>query len=225
MKILELFKGTGSFGKSCDPSDEIISVDIMKKFKPTFCGDVKNFDYKKYKWFDMIWTSPPCTEFSVALRTRPRNIPKGMENVRLSFEIINHFKNINPKLKWIMENPKGELRKQPLMKNVPMVTTSYCKYGTPYKKPTDFWYGGFDLELRNECSVRGGFCKGINIQTRKNKNGKDYISRRHQCCLCRGGFEKKEGTGGGGEPKGCNKNMKYHIPTELCDSFYNQIKL
>ena len=124
-----------------------------------------------------------------------------------------------------MENPQGELRKQPLMKKYKKVDTSYCKYGTPYRKITNFWYDGFDLELLPKCSKIGGYCKTIIEREKETKSGKKYISRIHECSLCRGGFEKKEKTGNGIEPKGCNKKLKYHIPEKLCQSFYNQIKL
>ena len=48
MKLLELFKGTGSIGKvfkEVHTEGEIYSVDILKKYDPTFCGDIMDFDY------------------------------------------------------------------------------------------------------------------------------------------------------------------------------------
>ncbi len=48
MKLLELFKGTGSVGKvfkELYPNGDVVSVDILKKYSPTFCGDIMDFDY------------------------------------------------------------------------------------------------------------------------------------------------------------------------------------
>ncbi len=45
MKILELFSGTGSVGKAF-PNDEVISVDIDNRYKPTHLISIFDFDYK-----------------------------------------------------------------------------------------------------------------------------------------------------------------------------------
>lgn len=44
MRLLELFCGTKSVSKvfECDS----ISIDIIKKYKPTYCEDILIFDYK-----------------------------------------------------------------------------------------------------------------------------------------------------------------------------------
>ena len=68
MKILELFKGTGSISKfyKDNKNVEIISLDILEKYNPTICCDIMEFDYKIYKQgeFDIIWASPECMIFS-----------------------------------------------------------------------------------------------------------------------------------------------------------------
>ena len=78
MKLLELFKGTGSVGKvfkQVHPEGEVYSVDILKKYEPTFCGDIMDFDYKQFKegHFDIIWASPECKVFSVLQNTWLKN--------------------------------------------------------------------------------------------------------------------------------------------------------
>ena len=65
MRVLELFKGTGSVGrviKENYPEAEIISLDILKKYQPTHCCDILTFDYKQYPrgHFDLLWASPEC---------------------------------------------------------------------------------------------------------------------------------------------------------------------
>ena len=44
------------------------------------------------------------------------------------------------------------MRRLPVMEHYKRVTTSYCQYGFPYCKPTDFWYYGFNLNLTSRCT-------------------------------------------------------------------------
>jgi hypothetical protein len=77
MRLLELFSGTGSVRKAVGETfDEVVSIDILQKFNPTECCDILNWDYKKYPvgYFDAIWASPPCTEYSKILYGRPNRI-------------------------------------------------------------------------------------------------------------------------------------------------------
>ena len=76
MKVLELFKGTGSVGKIATQFGyEVISLDIEKKFEPTLCMSILDFDQHQYApdEFSFVHSSPPCTELSIALTTRPRD--------------------------------------------------------------------------------------------------------------------------------------------------------
>ena len=97
-----------------------------------------------------------------------RDMELGKRLVKQSFIIINYVKNINPNLKWTMENPKGLMRKLDMMKHHNVLLTSYCKYGFNYRKDTNFWYGGFDLSLDKPCRSKN-YCKGI-----VEENGKRY---------------------------------------------------
>ena len=75
MRLLELFSGTGSVGNVAkDMGYEVVSVD--RDMPATHQCDIMVWDYKQYppKYFDILWASPPCTEYSCALTTRPRNI-------------------------------------------------------------------------------------------------------------------------------------------------------
>ena len=73
MKLLELFSGTGSVGNVASTFGfEVVSVD--RDMDATFKYDIVDWDYRQYppKYFDVVWMSPPCTEYSRALTTRPR---------------------------------------------------------------------------------------------------------------------------------------------------------
>src|SRR4030067_1071741 len=40
---------------------------------------------------------------------------------------------------WLVENPVGKLRKLPVQAGVPRRQVTYCRYGRPFRKPTDLW--------------------------------------------------------------------------------------
>ena len=159
MKVLELFKGTGSVGKTIQelyPEAEVYSVDILKKYKPTYCGDILKWDYKQFEpnHFTIIWASPECKVFSKLQHTWLKTGKRGengkwdsMEHLNRvrqehgqfsakAVEIINYFK---PKA-YFIENPYDSAMKDlPHMKDLPSFRFDYCQYGFPYKKPTRIW--------------------------------------------------------------------------------------
>ena len=119
-KLLELFSGTGSVGKVAkDLGFEVISLDLKNA---NINIDILQFNYRIYPvdYFDVIWSSPPCTEYSKAKTTGIRKIEYANSIVLKTIEIINY---LNPKY-FIIENPQtGLLKEQPFMYNLP-----YKKY-------------------------------------------------------------------------------------------------
>lgn len=124
MNILELFAGSRSIGNVAG-HNEVFSTDIEQFGGIDYVVDILEFDSTKVPFIpDMIWASPPCTGFSVAVIGRNwnhDNTPKtdsarlGMKLVKKTIEIINYYKEKNPNLIWFMENPRGKLRKLPFM--------------------------------------------------------------------------------------------------------------
>ncbi len=93
-KLLELFSGTGSVGKVAkDLGYEVISLDLKNA---DINIDILHFDYRIYPvgYFDVIWSSPPCTEYSKAKTTGIRKIEYANNIVLKTIEIINY---LNPK--------------------------------------------------------------------------------------------------------------------------------
>ena len=75
LKVLELFSGTGSVGKVLKKFDwDVISLDIDER--ADIVCDILEWDYKKYPkdTFDIIWSSPPCDEYSIMNHCRPTKI-------------------------------------------------------------------------------------------------------------------------------------------------------
>ena len=102
MKLLELFSGTGSVGSVAKNMGwTVVSLDL--KGADINC-DILQWKYKKYpvKYFDMIWSSPPCIEYSIAKQTGVRKIEEANEIVMKTLEIIKYFK---PRI-WFIENPQ-----------------------------------------------------------------------------------------------------------------------
>jgi hypothetical protein len=181
VKVLELFKGTGSITnhlKITNPDYEVISLDILKKYNPTLISDILLWDYKTYKedYFDIIWASPECKIFSNLQYTNIGRKWKSREELETArkanwcfplkvLEIIEYFK---PKV-FFIENPYYSAMKDiPEMKLIKSFRFDYCAFGYDYKKPTRIWS---NLELKeNICSCKGhDFRIGINTKKFMNK--------------------------------------------------------
>lgn len=157
MKVLEIFAGTQSFSKGVKRNsldNETVTVDILDKFKPTIQTDILTWDYTIYPegYFDVIWCSPPCTEYSIAKTRGERNLDLADSLVKKSFEIIDYFK---PK-HWIVENVGTGLlvdRMKDIRPNLDSYLVDYCAYGKPYRKRTILWSNiNLDLKL---CAGKG----------------------------------------------------------------------
>ena len=163
MKVLELFAGSRSFTKVAQYYGHKTYTTDFKEFDEIdqVC-DIFDFDidaaiYKLGGKPDIIWASPPCTFFSVASIGRHWNkdhTPKteqavlGMEIVKKTLEIIG---SLNPDYYYI-ENPRGKLRKLPIMNDIPFRNTvCYCKYGEDRMKPTDIWTNNMSWIPREMC--------------------------------------------------------------------------
>ena len=97
--------------------------------------------------FDVVWASPPCTQYSTA-RTRgpPRDLEGADRLVAKALEIIDYF---GPRW-WWMENPAtGLLKTRPVVQPLGRpYLVSYCHYGFPYRKHTALWSNNPHLEAR-----------------------------------------------------------------------------
>ncbi len=137
MRTLELCSGTGSFSKVAkEMGYDTTTVDKERKFKPDICCDIKYFDPTSFiNKIDILWMSPPCTEFSLSKSTQHRDFDKGLELVNRCVELMNIIKP-----KWfIFENPVGFLNKLEVLNCFPQYKVSYCKYGFDYRKNTHIW--------------------------------------------------------------------------------------
>jgi hypothetical protein len=158
MRVLELFKGTGSVGKVIKanyPDAEIVSLDILEKYEPTICCDILEWNYKEYPrgHFDLIWGSPECKIYSTLQYTLigrkwadRAELDAAREEhskyVKKVLEIIDYFQ---PK-RWYIENPYYSAMKDfDFMRIRQSYRFDYCRFGYKYKKPTRIWTNRTDL--------------------------------------------------------------------------------
>lgn len=115
---------------------------------------------------DVIVLSPPCTTFSIASCSthwfpptpQGARIPKSRAAV-IGLNLLKHalrlIEDLRPKF-WIMENPRGLMRKMNVLNGVNRGTVWYCQYGPTMgilrAKPTDLWGNWPDsFVLRAQC--------------------------------------------------------------------------
>ena len=209
MRLLEIFCGTKSVGKVFEDNNwEVYSVDIEKRFSPTECINILDFDYKKFdkNYFNHLHFSPPCIYMSQNQQSW-YNRYKGRGDNKYLFtpeihneklkesdlllykvkEIINYFNNST----FTIENPYHNKFNSIINRNIlnyDYTICDYCMYNYPIKKPTVF-LNNFNLKL-NRCDK----------------------SHTH--------IEWSKWSGGGNS----RPDERYKIPNELCIEIFNQVK-
>jgi len=161
MKVLELFAGSRSIGKASEILGyQVFSSDLINFEKIDYVTSILDFDINKVPFQpDIIWASPPCTAFSVAaigknwtkdgdnyIAKNPR-ADFGLELVKKTIQIIHALKPTY----FFIENPRGMLRKMPIMADLNRQGVTYCQYGDTRMKPTDIWTNSLNWIPRPMC--------------------------------------------------------------------------
>lgn len=166
MIIYDFFAGTGSATKAFeDTGHKVIKVELDEYFEAEE-RDILKLDAQylidKYGRPDFIWASPPCQKFSVASLwkywegTRGQSAPKHpavYEAIELVRRTIKLMEELQPRVGWLLENPRGMLRHQDVVKPYNRWTITYCQYGDSRMKPTDLW-GTIKWNPRPMCKPR-----------------------------------------------------------------------
>lgn len=136
-RMVDLFSGTGSASEPMlERGWEVERIDLL------LGKDVRTWEPRKE--LDLIWASPPCECFSVASisthwtggwRAYEPKTKRAEQAIELIYITLEKIKESNPRY-WIMENPRGVLRK---IIGPPTDTTWWCQWGDERAKPTDLW--------------------------------------------------------------------------------------
>jgi hypothetical protein len=164
--VFDFFSGTGSSTAAFSGAgDTVVSFELDPYFEATETVDVMQLtvDYllNKYGRPDFVWASPPCTAFSVASIGHHWDNTSGTpkpKTVAASYnqDIVTHtrrlIEGLRPRLGWLIENPRGMLRKLPPVEGLDRVTITYCQYGDTRQKPTDLWGQVPNWQPKAACS-------------------------------------------------------------------------
>jgi len=126
--ILDLCGGTGSWSKPY----LIAGYDVRVITLP----DYNVLDYTPPENVYGILAAPPCTEFSIAKGSRPRDLEYAMRVVEACMRIIWKCRLQGGLKFWAMENPRGLLRQ---FLGVPSYTFEQWQFGEKKIKATDIW--------------------------------------------------------------------------------------
>ena len=223
MKVLELFSGTGSVGKCCDKLGwESVSVDIDSE--ATHKCDIMDFDYKQYDkdYFDIIWASPPCTNYSklqdgfLGRKRKGEIYTKEIQEkemlsddrfVKRTLEIIEYFNSHY----WFIENPAtSRMKDRPYMKDLPNYVVDYCMYSEwGYRKRTRIWTNKEGWEAKM-CDGTGSCGNMIdNIHSSNCGNSKRLRRAKH-----------KLQAQGRGDNNSTTLQDRYRVPEDLIFSLF-----
>lgn len=148
--ILDLCGGTGAWSKPYKDAGYDVRVITLPDYdvgRWIMCKEVTKPLEKGL--VHGILAAPPCTEFSLAKSTAPRNFGIGLEVVNSCMEIIQEARLAGGLKWWAMENPRGFLRQ---FLGLPPYQFFQWEFGELAIKPTDLW--GYFTEPKKTVSSR-----------------------------------------------------------------------
>ena len=161
MRVIDLFAGLHGWSRAFrERGHDVLTLDFDPRFGCDLTMDVLDATPETFRAFgrpDIVLASPPCNCFSVAsigahwTGGRRAYEPK-TEAARTAMRVLEHtvalIKELDPTF-FVIENPRGVMRKMAALQGLERHTVTYCQYGENRMKPTDLW-GGFPpgLEFR-----------------------------------------------------------------------------
>jgi hypothetical protein len=199
LKLVELFAGSRCVGKAGEELGmKVFSADWQPFDNIDFVGDIENMKISDVPFVpDVVWASPDCTTYTIAAISTHRNgtepksdYAKKCDRVNRHFiSLIKQWLEINPNLKFYIENPRGMLRKMPFMQEFKRHTVWYCQYGDDRAKPTDIWTNNEEWLPRPMCHNGNKNChhqpapRGSKTGTQGRKGSYNRSMIPHQLCI------------------------------------------
>jgi hypothetical protein len=199
LKLVELFAGSRCVGKAGEELGmKVFSADWQPFDNIDFVGDIENMKISDVPFVpDIVWASPDCTTYTIAAISTHRNgtepkseYAKKCDQVNRHFiSLIKQWLEINPNLKFYIENPRGMLRKMPFMQEFKRHTVWYCQYGDDRAKPTDIWTNNDEWLPRPMCHNGNKNChhqpapRGSKTGTQGRKGSYNRSMIPHQLCI------------------------------------------
>ena len=201
MKVLELFAGTRSIGRSFEMrGHDVYSIEWDKDFENIdLYDDINNVTAQQiltaFGKPDIIWASPDCTSYSIAAISHHRqkeesgNLKPVSDYAKFCDQtnkyVLDLIQELSPKF-FFIENPRGGLRKMDFMQGIPRYTITYCQYGDNRMKPTDIWTNHPNPMFKPMCK-NGDNChiaapRGAKTGTQGIKGSKDRSRIPKQLC-------------------------------------------
>ena len=161
--ILDLCGGTGSWSRPYREAGYDVRLITLPEY------DVRTYAPPGNVYG--VFAAPPCTEFSVAKTTAPRDLTAGLEIVRAVLEIIWGCQTKNKLAFWALENPRGLLVR---FLGKPAFSFEQWEFGGRIEKPTCVW-GQFKIP-RKVTLDRPHIEKFRNKTSNRNLNSREYAS-------------------------------------------------
>lgn len=156
--ILDLCGGTGSWSLPYKEAGYDVRVITLPEY------DVRTYQPPENVYG--ILAAPPCTEFSVAKGSRPRDFAGAMEVVEACLRIIWQCRLYGGLRFWALENPVGFLRQ---FLGVPSYQFEHWEFGDPQIKRTDLW--GY---FKPPHKTVGSKPCGLTTQYKSRSNGRSW---------------------------------------------------
>jgi len=197
--VLELFAGSRSVGTIAESLGmNVFSVDWENYDNIDLVMDIGDLKISDIPFIpDAVWASPDCTTYTVAAISKHRNgVEPKTEYARKCDDVNKHLLSLidswielNPKMVFFIENPRGMLRKMPFMQKLTRYTVWYCQYGEKRAKPTDIFTNSKTWIPRPECHNGNRNChhepapRGSRTGTQGIKGSKDRGRIPEQLCI------------------------------------------
>lgn len=154
LNILDLFSGLHGWAEPfLARGHRVTTSDLDPRFDCTVTGDFLDPNVREtlemFGPFDLILASPPCEGFSVASIGKAWKIIDGVrvpqtDTARLGLSLLEATVAFceNAGAPFLIENPRGMMRKMDVVQHLERRTVTYCQYGQTNMKPTDLFGPG-----------------------------------------------------------------------------------